>query len=145
MNLLIARPSASLVIQFAGCLSFSSMSQQKIGSSLSELTQTLHNFSCHENETSASHACPWCAEVRTAHVYAMQRIIPSAARWVRVPPDRGPPRGKLDRPPRGQSRSHCTAHIQGRSVLAAHRHPVVSSCYNCCNRLKLACASRWHS
>ena len=72
-------------------------------------------FSCNENKTSASHARP--CYVSTALVRAMERIIPSATCWVRVPTGRHavcsgwagrrPPRGTLDRPPRGQGpRSH---------------------------------------
>ena len=60
------------------------MSQPKICSSLSE--PTLRSFSCHENKTSASHARPWY--VSTALVRAMERIIPSATCWVRVPTGR---------------------------------------------------------
>ena len=82
------------------------MSQAEMFSGLSE--PTLCSFSCHENETSASHARPCC--VRTALVPAMERIIPSSTCWVRVPTGRrmlrvagrGPPRGMLDRPPRGK-------------------------------------------
>ena len=81
------------------------MSQQKICSTLSE---PILPFSCHENKTSASHARP--CYVSTALVRAMERIIPSATCWVRVPTGRrmlwvagrGPPRGTLDRPPRGK-------------------------------------------
>ena len=87
-------------------LSFSSVSQPKICSSLSE--STLRSFSRHENKTPASHARP--CYVRTALVCAMERIIPSATCWVRVPTrrrmlrvaGRGPPRGTLDRSPRGK-------------------------------------------
>ena len=69
---------------------------------------TLRSFSCHENKTSASHARP--CYVSTAIVRAMERIIPSATCWFRVPTGRrmlrvagrGPPRDTLDRPPRGK-------------------------------------------
>ena len=84
------------------------MSQPKICSTLSE--PTLRSFSCHENKTSASTPVH---VVSTALVRAMERIIPSATCWVRVPTGRpprrmlrvagrGPPRGTLDRPPRGK-------------------------------------------
>ena len=54
--------------------SFSSVSQPKICSSLSE--PTLSSFPRHENKTSASHAR--LCYVRTALVRAMERIVPSA-------------------------------------------------------------------
>ena len=101
------------------------MSRTKVCSSLSELT--LRNISCHENETSAPLACPCC--VRTAHVGAMQRIIPSATCWVRVPTGRrmlrvagrGPPRGTVTRPPPG---AHAPRRHQTRGTgRALHSRP----------------------
>ena len=87
--------------------SFSSVSQPKICSSLSE--PTLRSFSRHENKTSASHAR--LCYVRTALVRAMERIIPSAesrpaavcSGW-----PAGDRRGARSTGRRGaRSRSHC--------------------------------------
>ena len=87
--------------------SFSSVSQPKICSSLSE--PTLRSFSRHENKTSASHARLWY--VCTALVRAMERIVPSAesrpaavcSGW-----PAGDRRGARSTGRRGaRSRSHC--------------------------------------
>ena len=100
-------------IKIAIFYSFSSVSQPKICSSLSE--PTLRSFSRHENKTSASHAR--VCYVRTALVRAMERLLS---------PDR-PPYAPGGRPgtaagharPVAAGQGHAaTAHAQGRHQLA---------------------------